>query len=181
MSGAAPAEPQAQLADHVTETLDVIAAFHRAHDASASPLQKAMEWVTDHLGRPVPVAGVIVGIVAWVAAALVLGPPDVAQPAFTWLELAATVFALVVAMLILVTQRRQLQLSERRAQLTLELAIVADRKTAKLIALMEEFRRDHPDLQNRHDAESQEMSKPTDPNVVLAAIEERSAPEANSL
>lgn len=173
MLNGAPEEASEPLADHVTETVDVIDAFQKAHAAAASPLQKAMEAVTDRLGRPALVAGVIAGIVVWIGGTLAFGSRDVGQPAFTWLEIAATVFALVVAMLILVTQRRQDQLSERRAQLTLELAIVADRKTAKLIALLEELRRDHPDLQDRDDAESREMSTPTDPKTVLKAIDDR--------
>jgi len=176
-SDAAPSKPE-PLADHVTETVDVIDAFHKAHAAAASPLQKAMEHVTGVLGRPMLVAGVLAGIALWVAGALAFGARDAGQPAFAWLEVVATLFALVVAMLILVTQRRQDQLSERRAQLTLELAIVADRKTAKLISLIEELRRDHPDLQDRDDAESREMAKPTDPTTVLAAIDERIGPGA---
>lgn len=181
MDAAAPAvrrAPQAEaLADHVTETVDIIAAFQEAHDAGASPLQRAMEVTTGHLGRPALVAAVILGIAAWIGATLVLGSRDATQPSFAWLELAATVFALLVAMLILVTQRRQDQLSERRAKLTLELAIVADRKTAKLIALLEELRRDHPDLQERDDAESRAMARPTDPQTVLNAIDERAGAE----
>ena len=165
------------LADHVSETVDIIDAFHKAHAAGASPLQKIMDAMTDRLGRPIVVACVIGGIALWLGATVAFRSTDVGQPSFTWLEMAATIFALVVAMLILVTQRRQDQLSDRRAQLTLELAIVADRKTAKLIALMEELRRDHPDLQDRDDVESREMAKPTDPSIVLAAIEERAVPD----
>jgi uncharacterized membrane protein len=86
-----------------------------------------------------------------------------------------TLFALLVAMLILVTQRRQDRLSERRAQLTLELAVLADRKSAKLISLIEELRRDHPEVPDRTDKESDEMAKPANPQEVLAAIDERSS------
>ena len=161
------------LADHVSETVDEITAFHQAHHDSASSLQRWMDAVTDRLGRPGLVALVFLGVAAWIAAALALSGSDPARPAFTWLELTATLCALLVAMLILVTQRRQDRLSERRAQLTLELAMLADRKTAKLIALMEELRRDHPDLQDRDDAESREMARPADPETVLAAIDER--------
>ena len=165
---------QSALADHVSETVDEIMAFQQAHHDSASPLQRAMETVTDRLGRPGLVAVVFLGVAAWIVAALGLSGSDVGQPAFTWLELSATLFALLVAMLILVTQRRQDKLSERRAQLTLELAMLADRKTAKLIALLEELRRDHPDLRDRDDAESRAMARPADPGTVLAAIDERS-------
>jgi uncharacterized membrane protein len=164
---------KASLADHVSETVDVITAFQQAHADGASPLQRAMDAITDRLGRPLILAMVFLGLVAWIAGTLVLVGSDVALPSFTWLEMTATIFALLIAMLILVTQRRQDLLSERRAQLTLELAILADRKTAKLIALMEELRHDHPDLQDRDDAETREMAKPADPQTVLAAIDER--------
>ena len=53
------------------------------------------------------------------------------------------------------------------------------RKYAYQALLMEEFRRDHPDLLDRYDAESREMAKPADPETVLAAIDERSGKKAD--
>jgi uncharacterized membrane protein len=172
---------KASLADHVSETVDVITAFQQAHADAASPLQRAMDAITDRLGRPLLLAMVFLGLVAWIGATVVLVGSDVTLPSFTWLEMTATIFALLIAMLILVTQRRQDLLSERRAQLTLELAILADRKTAKLIALMEELRHDHPDLQDRDDDETREMAKPADPETVLAAIDERAGGPASPI
>src|SRR4051812_14744114 len=107
-------------------------------------------------------------VAAWIALTLTLTGGGVAQPSFAWLELAATVAALLVAMLILVTQRRQDKLADRRAQLTLELPVLADRKNAKIIALLEELRRDHPDVADRVDPESEEMATPADTTSVLA-------------
>jgi uncharacterized membrane protein len=85
---------------------------------------------------------------------------------------------MLVAVLILVTQRREDQLAERRGQLTLELAILADKKNAKIIALLEELRHDHPEVSNRHDPVSQEMATPVDVPTVLAALDERASPTA---
>ena len=45
-------------------------------------------------------------------------------------------------------------------------------------ALIEELRRDAPDVADRHDPESAEMAKPTDPGEVLAAIDRRT-PDAD--
>jgi uncharacterized membrane protein len=47
-----------------------------------------------------------------------------------------------VAILILTTQRREEQLSSQRGQLVLELAILNDQKSSKIIELLEEFRRE---------------------------------------
>ncbi len=52
-------------------------------------------------------------------------------------------------MLILTTQRRADELAQHREQLTLELAILSEQKTAKVIELLEEMRRDNPNLRNR--------------------------------
>jgi hypothetical protein len=63
-------------------------------------------------------------------------------------------------------------LADRRARLILELALLADKKSAKIIALLEEMRRDQPGIADRVDAESDAMAVPADPTSVLAAIDE---------
>jgi uncharacterized membrane protein len=45
--------------------------------------------------------------------------------------------------------------------MTLELAMLGDQKTAKIIALLEELRRDHPEIVDRVDREAAEMSRAT--------------------
>ena len=161
------------LAGHEEESIEQIAALHVEHHRSASRLQRAIDWVTDKLGRPTVVAAVLIGLAGWFASAFAASDGHVERPPFVWLELTATLAALLIAMLILVTQRRENLLAERRDQLTLELAILADKKSAKIIALLEEMRRDAPALANRPDAESEAMAKPADPAEVLAAIDRR--------
>lgn len=167
----------AQLTEHVEQSINAIVDFHEEHYRSAPALQRALDAVTDALGRPVLVVLVIAGLATWIAVAWSTGHGGVTEPSFAWLELAATVASLLVAILILATQRREDQLNERRAKLTLELAIQADRKSAKIIELLEELRRDHPNVANRIDPESAEMARPTDTGVVLAAIDERGKPD----
>ena len=168
----------ADLAAHVQDGVETIASLHRDHHEASSRLQRASDWATARLGRPAVVGTVLIGMVAWIGAAVVSTGGHVEQPPFVWLELAATLAALVIAMLILVTQARQEQLVERRDQLTLELAILNDRKIAKVIALIEELRRDAPDVADRHDRESEEMATPADPNAVMAAIDQRTPDRA---
>lgn len=75
-----------------------------------------------------------------------------------------------ITILILITQRREDELARRRDQMTLELAILGDHKTAKIIQLPEELRRDHPEIADRVDREAAEMSKPSPPGAVLEEI-----------
>lgn len=173
----ASAPAGARLTAHEEQSVDAIADFHREHYRSASPLQRALDSVTDRLGRPLLVVAVFAVLGAWIVVTQATGRGGVSEPSFAWLELAATVAGLLVSMLILATQRREDLLGDRRAKLTLELAILADRKNAKIIALLEELRRDHPGVVDRIDRESADMARPTDPSAVLAAIDERAQPD----
>ncbi len=173
MSRRQPEPAAGGLADHVDESVEAIAALHREHYERVSGLQRAIDRVTQALGRPAVALAVVVGFLAWLATAWLASGGEIETTAFRWLELTGTLAALFIALLILVTQREQDALAERRDQLTLELAVLADRKTAKVIELIEELRRDAPDVDDRHDAESAEMAKPTDPREVLEAIDRR--------
>ena len=59
-----------------------------------------------------------------------------------------------------------------REQLTLELSIIAEQKTAKIIGLLEELRRDLPSVANRIDEEAEALSQSSDPEMILAAIKD---------
>lgn len=160
-------------AQHLEETVESVARLHREHDRRATPLQRIIDATTGGLGRPIAPL-VLMGVVAlWALFAAWRGGGAVDQPAFAWLELAATVAAFLVSILILVTQRREDQLADRRAQLTLEVALLADRRSAKIIQLLEELRRDQPDVADRVDAESDEMAKPADPETMAAKIDRK--------
>ena len=53
--------------------------------------------------------------------------------------------------------------------------MLSEQKTAKVIELLEESRRDNPLIQNRVDQEAEAMAKPADPKTVLEAIKETDA------
>ena len=80
---------------------------------------------------------------------------------------------------ILSTQRRAGELASHREQLTLELATLAEQKSAKTISLLEVLRRDSPTLPDRVDDDADAMAASADPGSVLQAIIE-SQPELKS-
>lgn len=162
------------------DTIDSVTAFHLEHYSQASSLQRWIDRLTDRLGQPGVVLAIILAFLAWSAIAAITTGGAVDQPPFAWLELAGTLTALMVSILILVTQRREDQLAERRAKLTLELALLADRKSSKIIALLEELRHDHPDVADRIDQETDDLAVPADPKAVIEAIDKQTAaPSAN--
>lgn len=166
-------------ADHSAIVARDIAAataqLHAEHKQETSALQQTVDRLTAFVGRPGFVAGLAVAIFGWIVANLLAGslgyrPPD--PPPFTWLQGAITTAALFVAALILTTQRRQDQLAGHRSQLTLELTILNDQKSAKIIELLEEVRRDNPAIADRIDHQAIAMSTPSDTLAVLGAIKD---------
>lgn len=159
------------LSSHEADSVEAVAALHRDHHAHSSRAQRLIERAIAVLGRPFAAFALVAAVGGWMALAFNNAGTDVANPVYGWLGLVATVCALLMAILILVTQRRADELAERRAQLTLQLAILSDKRSAKIIALLEELRRDHPGIANRLDPQSEAMARPIDPGKITEAIE----------
>lgn len=171
---AANGEPTV-LPAHVEQTVQAIAKLHVQHHAAATEGQKTIDRLTRFLGRPSFALALALAIAAWVAANLAMlaaHRPPLDPPPFFALQGLATVTAVFMTVFILISQRRSDQLSELRAQLTLQLAMASEQKTAKAIGLLEELRRDLPNVINRVDGEAEELAQPADPEAVLGALKE---------
>jgi uncharacterized membrane protein len=160
---------------HIEETIRAIAKLHEEHHAQATAAQRALERATDAISSPRFVYGLTVGLVLWIGGNLLapwLGYKPWDEPPFDALNALSGVLGLYVAVIILSTQRRADQLSGYRDQLTLELSILSEQKSAKIIELLEELRRDDPHLRNRYDPEADALAKPADPQTVFEAIKD---------
>ena len=90
---------------------------------------------------------------------------------FVWLQGLVGLGALLTTIIVLITQTRQGKLAEQRAQLDLHVSLLTEQKIATLVALVEELRRDPPDVTNRHDAQATAMEQSTDLHAILNALE----------
>jgi uncharacterized membrane protein len=160
---------------NVDDSVEHLAELHRQHERSTSAIQRGANRVTSVLGRPGTLAAITLMIVAWMSGNYVaqrFGVKALEQFPFPDLAFVATIAALLVALLILTTQQHQDLLAERRAQLTLQIAVLSERKVAKAIALLEEQRRDNPMLTSRVDKEAEAMAHPVDPGENLKTLEQ---------
>jgi len=160
---------------HSEETIQSIARLRAEHRANATRHQLAVDRITSVLGRPVFIAVLTLAVVGWaslngVVANLGYRPLD--PPPFPWLTGAASLASLYLVVLILTTQNRDDRLTQRREQLNLELAILSEQKAAKVVALLEELRRDSPAVRDRVDSQADVMARPADPQSVIDAIKE---------
>jgi len=152
-----------------------ISDLHAQHYRKGTPVQRFLDGAMAKLSHPALLMVLTIAVFAWISVNLAMawaGLEPFDRPPFQWLQCAASVTAVFIAALILTTQRREDGLARHRDQLTLELAILNERKSAKIIELLEEHRRDNPMVRNRVDDDASAMAKPADPSAVLNAIEE---------
>jgi uncharacterized membrane protein len=170
---ARPGGTMDDLPTHIEETVQDLAALHRRHDRETLPVERRLARLTRWIASPFFIATLSVLFVAWIAMNVAMqtwGGKPFDPPPFSWLAEAATLLSVYVTLLILVTQSRENVLAQHRDQLTLQLAILSERKSAKIIELLEDLRRDSPHIVDRVDAEAEEMSRPADTASVGAAI-----------
>jgi uncharacterized membrane protein len=163
-----------ELPPHVEDTVRAIQKLHVEHHGRATPLERRAANVTSFIARPAFVGILTVLIALWIGGNLLTAKFHAAAfdtPPFPWLEDALTLTALYIALLILITQKRADTLAARREQLTLQIALLSEQKTAKVIALIEELRRDTPYIANRHDEEAEAMAAPVDHRTVAKVLE----------
>lgn len=164
---------------HVEDTVHAVARFHAAHEAEASWLQLGIERLTRRAASPAFAALLTLLVVGWIAfnlSLIAVGRKPIDEPPFFWLQGAVALAALYMTVFILTTQRREDKLAGLRDQLTLELSILGEQKSAKIIGLLEELRRDAPNISDRADEHADALATPADPDAVLDALKQTQEP-----
>ncbi len=64
-------------------------------------------------------------------------------------------------------------LASSQTRPSLQMNLLSEQKIAKLIDLIEELRRDLPNVRERHDPEAEVLKQAADPHLVVSALEER--------
>ena len=167
-------DPGAELPDSVSRNIEAVAGFYGAQERRISAPQDVIERASSFVGRLEYLAFLVAFIAAWIAfnlfgSRVVLAPFD--PPPFYWLQGFVSLYALLIGTAVLIRQERAARLAEQRAHLDLQVNLLTEGKVTKLIALLEELRRDLPNVENRHDPEVAGMQTPASPHAVLSALE----------
>ena len=168
--------PVESVPDHISQNIDSILAFYRREEQKISDSQRLLETVGGFMGGPYYLAAVLSFVALWVLANALpelLGHQPLDPPPFFWLQGVVSLGALLTATIVLITQNREAKLEEQRSELELQVNLLTEQKTTKLIRLLEELRRDLPMIKNRHDPEAAALEASTDLKEVLAVLEER--------
>jgi uncharacterized membrane protein len=163
-----------KLPDSVNENLCTIADYCARHEEEVSWAQSFIEKLSVFLGSPGYVAGNVVFIVCWIILNLAAPALDFEQfdePPFFWLQGFVSLNAFIISTTVLIRQNRMSKLAEHNAHLDLQISLLAEEKTSKIIAMLDAIRRDSPILPDKDDAEAEELSHSADTSSVLEAIE----------
>ena len=161
-----------EMPNHVSDTVNTLAQLHAAHMEKAGAFETLVRRATRLIGKPSALFIFVAILIFWVTWNQMDVPPALVfdEAPFDYLDHLSTIFGVLIAMLVLITQQRDDVLAERRDQLILELAAISDLKSSKIISLLEELRLDLPNVANRDDTEANEMTKVEDPTDLLGAI-----------
>jgi uncharacterized membrane protein len=190
--GAEPADPAPTSApegaerDQLAQNIAAVQAFYLDEERKMSQPQRAAEFIDGCIGRPAFPALTLAFVALWVSASLALGASGIATfdpPPFAWLQGLIGLAALLTGTIVLSKQSRLAGVAERRARLDLKVMLLTEQKAAKVIDLLEELRRDLPNVRNRHDSGAWALQQAMGPDGVLAALSEQAGntepPSAN--
>jgi len=169
-----------ELSEHVLEGIEAIVTMQEAERSARSRHDLAVDSLSAALSRPATIYLVISVCFMWcignLVAAHLLGHAIDPAP-FFFMQSIVCLGALVTALVFTAGQRHAAFIAEQRANLDLQVNLLAEKKLAKLIALVEELRRDMPSVRNRDDPEAVAMSKPADPANVARELDSKLNPE----
>jgi len=167
--------------EQINQNIEAVKNFYVREEREIRPSQRFVERISDYAGRPI-FLGLILGFVAlWVLVNVELkhsGFRAFDPPPFSLLQGLLGLGALLTATVVLSKQNRAARLAERREHLDLKVTLLTEQKAAKLINLLEELRRDLPNVKNRHDPEAHALQKAMNPDRVLAALDENKDEDA---
>lgn len=140
-------------------------------ERKAAPGQKVARAITGFAGSMAFVYLHAIAYGAWIVAnlGLISGVPRW-DPSFVTLAMIASVEAIFLSTFILITQNRMAASAERRAELDLQVSLLAEAEITKLVELVAAVA-ERMDLAASKQSEIEEMKKRVAPEAVLDAIE----------
>lgn len=160
--------------DPVGHNIATVAEIRAQAEQQVDRYQRTAEKITAWLGRSSFLYLLIFIMSAWAAVnmlAHLFGFAPFDPPPFNLLISIVNIAALLISSVVLISQNRQGKLAERREHLDLQINMLNDQRTAKIIALLEELRQDMPTVKNRVDLEAQALAETINPKDVLDALE----------
>lgn len=144
-------------------------------EATASGKERLANAVTRFTGSVASVYFHLLGYGLWILldAGIIPGIPRF-DPSFAMLAMVASVEAIFLTTFVLITQNRMAAEADKRAELDLQISLLAEHEITKLIELVAAIA-DRMEVKTAADAEIQELKQDVLPEMVLDEIEEENS------
>jgi uncharacterized membrane protein len=164
---------QEQLQEQILQNVDAILSLDDQKKQNIPKHQRVLDTIATAFGQPWFLYAQLLLFSSWSAASYLAGHHLVSWdiPRFSLREQGIDVAALIISTGVLIYETRQEEENNALTHLMLQLNLISEQKIAKLIALVEELRKDLPNVKNRLDLEAEAMQQITDPQVVLDIIQ----------
>ena len=171
----AKAPDQESKLDQISQNIEAILDFYAREEKKISSSQRLLEQFSGFIGRPIFLGIILLFVLVWMCANVLaneFGLIAFDPPPISWLQGLVTLSALLTSTIVLIKQNRLARMDEMRAHLDLKVTLLTEQKAAKMIDLLEELRRDLPNVKNRDDIHAAALRQPMNPDLVVAALEE---------
>jgi uncharacterized membrane protein len=165
-------QPPSSLNSSLRRNIEALQRRRREEEAHAAPHERIASAITGFTGSMrfvwlhVAVYGFwIIANLGWIA------PVRPWDPTFVILAMVASVEAIFLSTFILITQNRMALAAERRAELDVQITLLAEAEITKLVELVSEMA-ERMNLPDAEGDEIEEMKERVAPEAVLDAIEE---------
>jgi uncharacterized membrane protein len=169
-----PEAEQNTVPEHVHDNIQAVHALHQKTARGVHRGQRVVESLTAFLGKPRTLYALLSGVFLWTAynhSLSVSGGRPFDSPPYFYLQGIIALYAAIMTTIVLITQNRQNKEVERNAHLELQVNLLSEQRTAKIIALLEELRRDLPNVRNRVDPVADALQHAVPPTLVSSALD----------
>jgi uncharacterized membrane protein len=167
-----PPQPE-QLNSALARNIEAMRERHRREEQNASLQEKLAAAVTAFAGCMTFVYVHLAILAVWIGvnAGLVPGAPRF-DPTFVMLATAASVEAIFLSTFVLISQNRAARAADRRADLDLQINLLAEHEVTRLITLTAAIA-DKLDVGESKDPSLQELERDVAPEAVLDTLDEK--------
>jgi uncharacterized membrane protein len=164
-------DPMPQMAKIVERNIDALLKLRNEQEEKRSREERIADTVTRFTGSMLFVYIHLIMFGTWIIWNLgLLGLLKPFDPSFVVLAMFASVEAIFLSTFVLISQNRMAAQSEKRAELDLQVSLLAEHEITRLITLVSSIAR-KMGIEDAYDREIEELSKDVHPEKVMETME----------
>lgn len=159
----------------VEENIKTVLEFYAREQQKLGKSEKILDGLCAYIDQPIFIYCSLLFISLWITINIYSPSFELKSfdpPPFHYLQGIIGLSALLAATIVLSKQNRIIRIDEQRAHLNLKVSLITEKKTAKMIELLEELRLDLPNVRDRVDPVASSLREPIKADQVTTTLYE---------